>query len=580
MLISLNGKRVGGMMVTELMVDLEISGPVLTLVVSRYKFSASAEDRLREAEKHYLKAVDEALSDQRRLGWIDLVARSANGSTSSGPGLTTATLVAKSFPDPSKQIETIFRDAPGIQDEIQRGNATQLSLGGNVQDHDFNSKTSIPSTLPCKSDVAPECLRRNSSMAEARNDSSVLKDRYGDAPGQTAGSLRQTWGVAWGDMTPLGAKPLHSSEEQHFVSRPNLSAYQGRVHGANHSDCVDIDAKRCETGLNEAVELFALSTSDDAQNNDLGLTNEADDYENAWMGCVCGVVHERDVPVFWIQCDNCQSWYNVSPHCVEFNEADAANLPSWTCWGCPPSSRATAATDETQVTSLASLDVDVDVKKNEDISNESCFEPDNLLKASSSGHSARPCGSTFAGDTDSSSDLDSSLKAWSEPPKTRQSIDRAGCRRPKSMPKERKDGTVVRPRGPAPSGCRWDKKTGYWVPDDRSSPSDAVNKEAAQEVHAVTKTVDRAPMQNSSQRKRGDPSESVPEMMPKSTFEDRILSKGEIVCVREHGPPDHGIATVLNTYVNGYGHRLYDVKYIVGRKEKGIFAQFVTPHHF
>jgi len=40
-----------------------------------------------------------------------------------------------------------------------------------------------------------------------------------------------------------------------------------------------------------------------------------------WLGCVCGAVHPRPRPVFWIQCDGlfCErAWYNVSPECVGF----------------------------------------------------------------------------------------------------------------------------------------------------------------------------------------------------------------------------------------------------------------------
>jgi len=62
-----------------------------------------------------------------------------------------------------------------------------------------------------------------------------------------------------------------------------------------------------------------------------------DDDSNAWLGCTCGIVHKKNIPVFWIQCDACKSWYNASPLCIGFNESEAAALPSWFCGGCEES---------------------------------------------------------------------------------------------------------------------------------------------------------------------------------------------------------------------------------------------------
>jgi Ankyrin repeat len=61
-----------------------------------------------------------------------------------------------------------------------------------------------------------------------------------------------------------------------------------------------------------------------------------DDTDVPWNGCVCGHIHARPTPVFWIQCDGpCQAWYNVTPSCVNgLTEQDAANLLVWNCDDC------------------------------------------------------------------------------------------------------------------------------------------------------------------------------------------------------------------------------------------------------
>ena len=58
--------------------------------------------------------------------------------------------------------------------------------------------------------------------------------------------------------------------------------------------------------------------------------------EAPWNGCVCGETHPRPIVVFWIECDKCKAWYNVSPKCVGFDEEKAANMNVWNCWECKP----------------------------------------------------------------------------------------------------------------------------------------------------------------------------------------------------------------------------------------------------
>jgi hypothetical protein len=53
-----------------------------------------------------------------------------------------------------------------------------------------------------------------------------------------------------------------------------------------------------------------------------------------WRGCICGEIHARPKPVFWIRCDGaCRSWYNVALDCVGF-DAKHAEHASWCCPSC------------------------------------------------------------------------------------------------------------------------------------------------------------------------------------------------------------------------------------------------------
>jgi hypothetical protein len=76
------------------------------------------------------------------------------------------------------------------------------------------------------------------------------------------------------------------------------------------------------------------STTDDDDDHD-----QWDDDENPWLGCICGRTHVKQTDststaLFWIQCDDCQAWYECRKECIGFNETEALELISWTCPAC------------------------------------------------------------------------------------------------------------------------------------------------------------------------------------------------------------------------------------------------------
>ena len=63
---------------------------------------------------------------------------------------------------------------------------------------------------------------------------------------------------------------------------------------------------------------------------------EWDDDSNPWLGCVCGETHESPIPVFWVQCDSCDAWFNCATDCVGFSSQDAGHRGDWQCPDCLP----------------------------------------------------------------------------------------------------------------------------------------------------------------------------------------------------------------------------------------------------
>jgi len=78
---------------------------------------------------------------------------------------------------------------------------------------------------------------------------------------------------------------------------------------------------------------------------------------------------------------------------------------------------------------------------------------------------------------------------------------------------------------------------------------------------------------------RGEYIESVTKKEPTEVF-----NRGDLVYVEDHdwiGPNlnnGSGIAKVLESYIDEDSDRVYDIKYIVGRKKKGVPAEFVSRH--
>jgi len=76
-------------------------------------------------------------------------------------------------------------------------------------------------------------------------------------------------------------------------------------------------------------------TSDISSQSTEILDDGLDENGNPCAGCVCGEIHESPIAVFWIQCDSCDCWYNVSPACVGFDKEAAESIKRWTCHACP-----------------------------------------------------------------------------------------------------------------------------------------------------------------------------------------------------------------------------------------------------
>ena len=102
--------------------------------------------------------------------------------------------------------------------------------------------------------------------------------------------------------------------------------------------------KNCES--KHAVSSQKSNFHSNEQSDENGASGEDepewDDDSNPWLGCICGETHKSPMPVFWIQCDSCDAWYNCTSTCVGFSKKEALDKVDWECPDCAPFDKNTA----------------------------------------------------------------------------------------------------------------------------------------------------------------------------------------------------------------------------------------------
>lgn len=264
MILLINNKRVGLLNEQTFDLELELSGPVLTLVVSRYKHAASTSAQLAASEQHMLRALDASCEDPRAMGWHEI------------------------------------------------GNGTERP-----RDSIAHPRLSIDS----ESSSIPVANAKNSNSTEP-------KEVDSQSVASTTGDERSDY-------------------------KDDIHSQSSSPHGVGAARNGLPDSPSTNAGRSTVSEEEDTNSKEDAE----AEKDDSQDWEedmNTWNGCVCGKIHSRSSKVFWIQCEKCDSWYDVSQKCVGFSMKDAETLEHWSCWACPgEENSSTADQHSTPMTSPA-----------------------------------------------------------------------------------------------------------------------------------------------------------------------------------------------------------------------------------
>jgi len=343
MIIAINSMAVGGMTEEGVLIEIETAGPVMSLVVSRYKFADYIADHIAKAEEHVVAAVDDAFGDDRHLGWVDVGA--TNRPVSSVAAVATKVLDAQLQNPPQNPPNSHPADMAGRSiSETREKEDNELDP---VQDNNARELTSINDNLVAESQGKDEALQLSATSGGASHkkrvrfhpDSNKIEEeeRYESTTQERGRAAACTVTNAEEEQDP--DEPgiyMPVDEEADVDAEFNTNTGDSMVLSEQEEEENDQETKEEEGGHQD--EASRTSDCDDSEGDDEeDDDNKRDDDDgNPAAGCVCGTIHDDRYKVFWIQCDDCDVWYNAAIRCLGFSEEEAEGKGKWSCWACNP----------------------------------------------------------------------------------------------------------------------------------------------------------------------------------------------------------------------------------------------------
>lgn len=261
------------MTTVEFELELELAGPTLLLTVSRFKANLLVKKQVVKQEQLLLDRLNDMYDDDKHLGWIDYV-----------------------------KDEVVGRSSPA--DIITGLHAV------NIPPYHVNSFQLCTGT-PQISELSPR-----KQVAELRR-----------SPRNDATKASHT-------ETDKHVSKISLFPESHTRNYNSPASGHSAVHEGSTPQVAARKVNQVSTERKNARLAKRVSGSPYSSDFSSAKEEEWSDDGNCWNGCVCGAVHGEGIPVFWVQCDHCQSWYNVAKQCVLMSEEEAKDLDKWLCWAC------------------------------------------------------------------------------------------------------------------------------------------------------------------------------------------------------------------------------------------------------
>ena len=271
MVVAVNGKSIGGMTLTGFEIELELGGPDMILLVSRYKFPDNVQDDVAQLEQTYINALDIAMNDDRQVGWIDI-------------GATVPTSLGR----------------PGMTGHIVRPSPTNMD----------DSSTSL-SESNSEGTMDDESVRLIKGLTLAQN--TLQKEK-------TVSSCSNVQHSCINESKTAFVPICHESDYKGTTERNNLTNILSR----------ELPAHGSKLPSNESNDQTHSTNESEDEGSDDGNA-----WCGCVCGHTHQKKTAKHPEIFWIQCDICATWYDCSSTCVGLTSSDAAAKSRWVCWGCP-----------------------------------------------------------------------------------------------------------------------------------------------------------------------------------------------------------------------------------------------------
>ena len=598
MILMVNGKSVGGM--TEYAVELELdtSGPLLHLVVSRYRHADGVAREFAKAEAQMLGMLDKAAGDGRLIGWLEV------GNADNVPlesdceqvGISNESLATPEARSNENDIKSAAYHGSYAADEATLTPDNEEAL-------EAEDKVGNADNVPLESDCEQVGTSNESSATpEARSNENGIKSAAHHGL-YAADEEKAT--LTPGNEEALEAEDGIFDDISSLVRQRELILERSRRRGNEESNF--------SSGSESSVGSVPV---DSVCNGGASSGEDWEKDENAWLGCVCGEIHKKSDNMFWIQCESCNSWHDVSERCVGFGLKEAKDLKDWTCRACPepettdpreriidsPNSFGQNGPGRAVLSNRRDLDLPGNFTRDSRAREQKKLfaRPSNTTKANISG-SVKVTG---GGETNDSYELESKSRRTDKKSGSGKREDRTdrkreleqrttdeGFLRPRVQPTKHSNGSFSRPPGPAPANMEWDAWRCLWVTKGHLQKRQASSPNQGQQCHSP-KGPEGAHCSPSTcsqsyrptRSRKGDSTRDVkPEdETPKANV--TFFQKGDLVQVTPHSWPgkncEGGIGHVQNSYVDDDGDRFYCVKFVLGWTDKQVEAEYVHAHSF
>jgi hypothetical protein len=348
MIICINGKSIGSLTMTELLIELDVCGPDMMLVVSRFDIQGT--DANRE-----LTTLEDLAMD-----WNDI-----------GAGATLERNRVSFEDDCNSGDHSELEDQPDAQGDekddsqtygaesefsIPRVDNTHASVKTGPQPalaRDENSDTPMRLPVPTRhaslSEAAESgCRKCNLELktgikgSQAHCPSCPRKKKQRFSKRDNIHECTQPCEIGKKHVGPMKRDKINlPSKDLSDDDSSSSSTAEDECEGDDDENPSSVDDAAMESEASMKRNKINLPSKDSYDNDSSSSSTaedecEGDDDENPWLGCVCGKTHPHPIKVFWIQCESCDAWYNVAEECVGFDEHTAEKIDKWCCWACNP----------------------------------------------------------------------------------------------------------------------------------------------------------------------------------------------------------------------------------------------------